>query len=115
MICGGGKSGFRIDFVIYSVMPVLMGYFVKYKYKLEDKLYDVILNIYLVTNGVWMLCMYAQFTNRIAYLSWCMYPIVLVYPCFAIDNQTHPLVANRNKIIGLHLTFTLFMEFIYYA
>ena len=43
----GGKSGFRIDFVIYSVMPVLMGYFVKYKYKLEDKLYDVILNIYL--------------------------------------------------------------------
>lgn len=111
----GGKSGFRIDFVIYSAMPVLMGYFVKYKYYLEDKLYDIMLNIYLVTNGIWMLCMYAQFTNRIAYLSWFMYPIVLIYPCFAIDDQSHPLVVNRNKIIGYHLAFTLFMTFIYYA
>ena len=50
-------------------MPVLMGYMVKYKYRLEEKIYDMILNTYLVCNAVWMLCMYAEFTNRIAYLS----------------------------------------------
>lgn len=111
----GGKSGFRLDFVIYSAMPVLMGYYVKYKYQLEDKIYDVMLNVYLVCNGVWMLCMYAQFTNRIAYLSWFMYPLLLIYPCLAINESTHPLVRNRNKIIMAHLGFTLFMSLIYYS
>lgn len=106
-------KGFRIDFIIYSSMPVLMGYFVKYRYKMEDKIYDIILNIYLVCNGVWMLCMYAAFTNRIAYLSWFMYPIVLLYPCFMIVDRNHPLVVNRNIIVAAHLVFTLFMGFIY--
>lgn len=110
----GGKSVFRIDFVIYSMMPVLIGYYVKYKYKLEDKLYDIMLNIYLVCNGVWMLCMYANFNNRIAYLSWFIYPILLVYPCYAIEDENHPLVLNRKKIVLGHLGFTLFMVFVYY-
>lgn len=92
-----------------------MGYYVKFKYQLEDKLYDTMLNIYLTCNGIWMLCMYAQFTNRIAYLSWFIYPILLVYPCYAIGDETHPLVLVRKKVVLLHLAFTLFMAFIYYA
>lgn len=111
----GGKSGFRLDFVIYSAMPVVMGYFVKFKYNLVDKLYDTMLNIYLTCNGVWMLCMYAQFTNRIAYLSWFMYPILLIYPCYAIADENHPLVKARKMVVLLHLAFTLFMTFVYYA
>lgn len=108
------KTGFRIDFVIYSAMPVVMGYYVKYKYKLRDALYDILLNMYLTTNGVWMLCMYAEFTNRIAYLSWFMYPLVLIYPCYAIANEKHPLVQYRKPIVLGHLGFTLFMNLIYY-
>lgn len=111
----GGKSGFRIDFVIYSAMPVVMGYYVKFKYRLEDRLYDIMLYMYLTCNGIWMLCMYAQFTNRIAYLSWFMYPILLVYPCYAIVDKNHPLVLVRQKVVLLHLAFTLFMDLIYYA
>lgn len=111
----GGKSGFRIDFVIYSAMPVVMGYYVKFKYRLEDRLYDIMLYMYLTCNGIWMLCMYAQFTNRIAYLSWFMYPILLVYPCYAIVDKNHPLVLVRQKVVLLHLAFTLFMVLIYYA
>lgn len=113
---GGARArvGFRYDFIIYSSVPVVMGYFVKYKYKLQDKLYDIMLNMYLTTNGVWMLCMYAEFTNRIAYLSWFMYPLVLIYPCYAIANEKHPLVQNRKIIVLCHLGFTLFMNLIYY-
>ena len=111
----GGKSGFRIDFVLYSAMPVVMGYYMKFKYQLEDKLYDLMLNIYLTCNGIWMLCMYAEFTNRIAYLSWFMYPILLIYPCYAIEDKKHPLVLMRKKVVLLHLAFTLFMDLIYYA
>lgn len=111
----GGQSGFRIDFVIYSAMPVLMGYYVKYKYELEDELYDIMLHVYLVCNGVWMLCMYAQYTNRIAYLSWFMYPILLIYPCYTIEDENHPLVLIRQKVVLYHLYFTLFMLFVYYT
>lgn len=110
----GGARGFRIDFVIYSAMPIVMGYYVKYVYKLKDELYDSMLNMYMTTNAVWMLCMYAEFTNRIAYLSWFMYPIVLIYPCLAINNMSHPLVKNRNTFVLCHLGFTLFMMLIYY-
>lgn len=108
------KTGFRIDFIVYSAMPIVMGYYVKYKYKLYDQLYDILLNMYLTTNGVWMLCMYAEFTNRIAYLSWFMYPLVLIYPCYAIANEKHPIVQNRKIIVLCHLGFTLFMNLIYY-
>ena len=59
--------------------------------------------------------MYAEFTNRIAYLSWFMYPIVLIYPCYAIKDKLHPLVLNRQKIVLCHLAFTLFMDLVYYA
>lgn len=110
----GGKIGFRIDFVIYSAMPVVMGYYVKFEYKLKDRFYDLLLNIYLTTNGVWALCMYAEFTNRIAYLSWFIYPILLIYPCYAIQDSSHPIVVNRKNIVLCHLGFTLFMQLIYY-
>lgn len=107
-------KGFRLDFILYSAIPVLMGYYVKFKYKWKDYLYDRILYVYLICNGVWMLCMYAAFTNRIAYLSWFMYPFLIIYPSLKIKNSKHPLVVNRNKFIGLHLGFTLFMFLIYY-
>ena len=111
----GGKSGFRIDFVLYSAMPVLMGYYVIFKYELRDKLYEDLLHYYLTTNGVWMLCMYGAYTNRIAYLSWFSYPFLIIYPCFAIPNAAHPLVANMKTYIYIHMSFTLFMQLVYYA
>lgn len=121
-LIGGGndnilhaKGGFRVDFIIYSVIPIIMAYYVKYKYKMKNRLYDVLLNMYLTCNGAWMLCMYAEFTNRIAYLSWFMYPILLIYPCYTIDNANHPLVKIRKKVVLGHLAFTLFMNIIYYG
>lgn len=109
----GGKSGFRIDFVLYSAMPVLVGYWTVFKEKAVSVAYNFILSIYLITNGVWMLCMYANYTNRIAYLSWFLYPIVLIYPFLNMylgENQYR----NFAVIACLHLLFTLFMSFIYY-
>lgn len=109
----GGKEGFRIDFVIYSAMPVFIGYWAVFKRGLRSAMYEFILSIYLLSNSVWMLCMYANFTNRIAYLSWGIYPVVLIYPFLneKIGTQQYKMLAN---VIILHLAFTLFMEIIYY-
>lgn len=108
----GGKSGFRLDFVLYSVMPILIGYYAIYKRNIQSALYEVLLKTYLLTNGVWMLCMYAAFTNRIAYLSWNIYPIVLLFPLLNEEwGEGQYMLAA--KVFMLHLAFTLFMTFVY--
>lgn len=108
----GTKGGFRIDFILYSAMPVLVGWYAVFKKKMRlSPLYKDLLNLYLCLNGIWMLCMYANFTNRIAYLSWFLYPIVLIYPY--LQEQWG---RARYKTFGLvmlgHLGFTLFMNII---
>ena len=110
----GGRTGFRIDFVIYSAMPILVGYWAVYKKKLQlSKLYTCLLNLYMTLNGTWLLCMYANFTNRIAYLSWFLYPIVLIYP-FLNENWGISRYKSFSLVLLAHLGFTLFMTFIYY-
>lgn len=109
----GGKEGFRIDFVLYSAMPVLVGYWTVYRKKIISRAYNFLLSIYLVTNGVWMLCMYANFTNRIAYLSWFLYPVVLIYP-FLKEDWGWNRYKTLAKVVCLHLLFTLFMNIAYY-
>lgn len=111
----GGKGGFRIDFIIYSAMPVLVGYWAIYKKKMQlSKFYSNLLNMYLCTNGIWMLCMYVEYTNRIAYLSWFIYPIVLIYP-FLNEDWGPSRYRTFYKVAWAHLAFTLFMSFVYYA
>ena len=110
----GGKSGFRIDFVFYSAMPILVGYWAVYKKRLQlSKIYTCLLNLYMTLNGTWMLCMYASFTNRIAYLSWFLYPIVLIYP-YLNENWGPSRYKTFSLVMLAHLSFTLFMQFVFY-
>lgn len=109
----GGKTGFRSDFLLYSAFPILIGYYVIFKRKIHDRIYLDIFNLYLICNSLWVLCMYVPFNNRIAYLSWFLLPIIIVYPLFQtkfISNQYDIL----NKIVWIHLGFTIFMYAVYY-
>ena len=109
------QGGFRIDFILYSAMPVLVGYYAVFEKKMRlSPLYKDLLNLYLCLNGVWMLCMYASFTNRIAYLSWFLYPIVLIYP-FLQEQWGKTRYKTFVYVMFAHLGFTLFMNIIYYA
>lgn len=107
-------GGFRIDFIIYSFIPIAMGLYAKTVKKFESGFYDYILSLYLVTNSIWLLCIYANFTNRIAYLSWFMLPIVLIYPVLH-PNWGEKRFRDFSFIMLAHLSFTLFMQLIYYA
>lgn len=110
----GGKSGFRLDFVLYSAMPLWIGYYAMFKKRLKlGNTYKLLLSIYMISNSVWMLCMYAQFTNRIAYLSWFLYPVVLIYPYLKL-NWGPGRYKVLSKVVMANLAFTLFMQTIYY-
>lgn len=108
-----GVKGFRYDFILYSAMPVLIGFIAVYKKKIHSTIYCFMLNLYLLTNSVWMLCMYASFTNRIAYLSWFFYPIVLIYP-FLNEKFSEKQYRSVARISIAHLGFTLFMLLVFY-
>ena len=108
--------GFRPDFVLYSAMPVWIGYQLEMKKKMVlSSTYRTLIHFYLTANSIWMLCMYASFTNRIAYLSWCVYPIVVIYPFLDKYNRDPKRFAKFRKAALYHLYFTLFMYVVYYG
>lgn len=102
------STGFRWDFLLYSAMPIVLGYYVVFIRKIWDKNYLMLLNTYILCNSFWVMMIRAAFSNRFAYLSWFMYALVLVYPCLKL-----PVWKNQGTNTALifmgHLGFTLFM------
>ena len=109
----GERGGFKLDFIIYSVAPIIIRqYLVNNKNYIPSEEYTFIFNVYVLTNAIWLLCMYASYTNRIAYLSWCIYPIVLIYPFLKGEKSDVKFEAFPLVLLG-NLFFTLFMAFVY--
>lgn len=71
---------YRLDFVLYSAVPIILGAYYQYKKNYKDPFYLWIYNTYIIANTYWLLMIYAAFTDRTAYLSWMLMPTVLVYP-----------------------------------
>lgn len=107
-------SGFRPDFIIYSAIPIFLGEYLVRKLQIDSEEYDFLWKVYVATNAVFLLCTYASYINRIAYLSWLMYPFVLVYP-FLNEDLGEKQYSYLKYVVYGHLGFTLFMSFIYYA
>lgn len=74
------KIGFRIDFILYSLVPLVIGFYYIYRRKFKSALYKNIYNTYVLTNIFWILVIRSNFTDRFAYLSWFLIPVLLVYP-----------------------------------
>lgn len=108
------KSGFRVDFIIYSIMPIIMVWYVTIRRNFRDTLYNIIASTYILSNSFWIMVIRSEQSNRFAYLSWFLYPIVIAYPLLRMniwDNQDRKLAA----ILFLYSSFTFFMEFVYYG
>lgn len=104
------ETGFRFDFLLYSAMPVLMTWYVTIKRNFEDRTFNVIAITYILANSFWIMVIRAAYSNRFAYLSWFLYPIVIAYPLLRFrlwDDQ------DRKTAIILLLyegfTFTMFL------
>lgn len=108
------KSGFRIDFLIYSAMPIWLGYEVLIKKRVYSKYFPLLFNTYIYANSFWVMVMGVAFSNRFAYLSWFMYPLVLAYPCLKLNVWGERQGKVAGTIMLAHVGFTLFMMLIYY-
>ncbi len=74
------KIGFRIEFILYSLLPMAIGAYYIFKKGYTDKLYVSLYNTYLLANIFWILVIRANYSDRFAYLSWFLLPVILVYP-----------------------------------
>ena len=107
------RTGFRWDFLLYSSFPILMGWFVCVKKKIEDDWYKTLCITYCLCNAFWVMVIRAAFSNRFAYLSWFMYPIVIAYPLINL-----PVWEEQDRktalILAMYCGFTLFMQLVYW-
>ena len=107
-------TGFRPDFILYSAVPIFIGYYLMTKRRISSDYFSFLWCIYTATNCVFLLCTYGSYINRIAYLSWFMYPVVLFYPFINISWSRYQKKYLKQAVY-YHLCFTLFMVFIYYG
>lgn len=74
------SHAFRWDYILYSAMGTITGYYFIFRRLFKDEYYHWIFNVYLITNAFWILIIRAAFSNRFAQISWFILPIVLIYP-----------------------------------
>lgn len=108
------RTGFRWDFLLYSMMPIILGYYIVIKRRIYDRAYLILLNTYTLSNAFWIMIIRANFSNRFAYLSWFMYPIVLAYPLLKLNIWGQDQGKNASKIMLAHIGFTWLMQTFYW-
>lgn len=128
------QTGFRWDFLLYSAMPVWLAWHVTQKAEKERVLYgetmeevetgvigagriadahsvrvfNILATTYILANSFWVMVNRAAFSNRFAYLSWFLYPVVIAYGVIRLH-----IWEDQDKKAGLillgHAGFTIIM------
>lgn len=106
-------TGFRWDFLLYGVFPVIMIWYVAHYRKFKDPVFNVVANTYLLCSAFWIMVIRAAYSNRFAYLSWFIYPVVIAYPLLRM-NLWKDQDRKTAFLFFAYTGFTFFMFFIYY-
>ncbi|MDE7120098.1 MAG: EpsG family protein [Muribaculaceae bacterium] len=104
------STGYRWDFVLYSAIPVILGYRKIVSGAVKDRIYIWLYNTYCMCNAFWLFTIYVPYNNRFAYLSWFLYPILVAYPFMGDNNRmTRGDESSLRKVIGITYLFTFIM------
>jgi len=104
-------GGFHWNFVIYSALGVVAGWYYIVKRNYEDVFYKRLVNIYIFANAFWVLIIRAGFSNRFAYLSWFLLGIIIIYPLLKVKmfSRQHQIITT---IIIVYYMFTYLLNVI---
>lgn len=97
------KVGFRWDFIFYSAIGVVAGWFYMVRKNFHDLFYKRLLQVYLMVNGFWILIIRVNYSNRFAYLSWFLLGLIVIYPLLRVK-----IISTQHRKIGV-VTFFYFM------
>lgn len=105
------RVGFRWDFLLYGAVPIFYSWYVSIKKKIVDNEYQILAITYILSNAIWVQMIRMPYTDRVAYLSWFMMPLLLAYPSIRI-----PLWKDQDRKAGiillLQLSFSFIMQFV---
>lgn len=105
------QTGFRWDFLLYSGSAIFAGAYFIFKKKIKDVFYIHLFGVYCIANAFWILVITAAFSNRFAYLSWFLMPVIIAYPIFR-----YKIWKEQYKIFGailfIYFMFTYYMNVI---
>ena len=101
-------TGFRWDFLLYSAVPVALTYYMVVKRAINDRVFNFLASTYILSNAVWVLVIRMAFTNRFAFLSWFMYPLVLGYALIRVHIWEDQDKKAAYFLLG-HTAFTIVM------
>ena len=101
------SSRFRIDFIFYGGLVIYLGYYFIYKLNYKDEFFKKIFNLYLIANTVWLYFIYFPYTNRIAYLSWFLIPVLAIYPIIFSKQQK-----NQSYLMAGSVSISLFFAWL---
>jgi hypothetical protein len=104
-------AGFRWDFLLYSAVPVVVGWYFIFRRGFADKFYLWIFNTYLITNSFWILVIRANFSNRFAQISWFIMPLVLIYP-FLMKRFWPDQSVKTGTVVVVSYLYTFYMDFL---
>ena len=107
------RTGFRWDFLFYSMFPVIFTWYLTQHRRFSDRVFNIIANTYLLCNAFWIMVIRSSFSNRFAYLSWFIYPVVIAYPLLRM-NIWKDQDRKTALILFFYSGFTFFMFFVYY-
>ena len=93
---------FRPDFVLYSFVPIFIMYRWIKKYALDNTDSLRLFNTYLLVNSLWLLVIRIPYTDRFAYLSWFLIPMML---CDPILNEKIELNNYKNTLFLIMFMF----------
>ena len=107
------REGFRWDFLLYSAAPIVMAWYVCIRKECSDNWYNVLCVTYLLCNAFWVMVIRSAFSNRFAYLSWFLYPIIIAYP---LVNRNIRVDQDRftGWILLAYAGFSVFMWFVFW-
>ena len=84
---GSYENGFRFDFLLYSIVPLFLSFYYIYQKKVYDALYLWVIRMYMFANAVWLLAIRMAYSDRLAYLSWFLIPIITLYPALKYQDK----------------------------
>ncbi|MDE6170822.1 MAG: hypothetical protein K2F68_06665, partial [Duncaniella sp.] len=61
-------------------IPIVFYWYITFIKGVRDGWYNVIAITYMLSNAFWIIVIRSTFSNRFAYLSWFLMPIMIAYP-----------------------------------
>lgn len=105
------RVGFRWDFLLYSIIPLVITYIYIFKKKTDNNFYRFIVRSYLFVNAIWLLVIRIPFSDRVAYLSWYLIPFITLYPLLSYsvkyDNPQRMVLLTMFVFMGVNMMLLL--------